>query len=295
LQHNEVFGSFVNGVIQGAIIGIGQWFLLRKYLPSWLWIVAASIGYGFSLFMLNLCNIWFLPNFFEPETWGNSFIILGCIVAIIKVFCWVLLGLAQLLVIRQEVRVPWWWTFVPVIGNLICFFLVLPFIFLAQSNSYIGFSFIFQRFINPLVLGAIMGATEGLSLSTLSKKASDINSSSCFIPNSLLTLAPDISDSRQIKILSKKLFTQINQAWKTETTSTQELIYIVGMAQDGTIVAYQPINQAAVDYINQTPLADLVGTFPLPSLDATYQESLAKFQVVFVPPGSIKIRPWRTK
>lgn len=299
LQRNEVSGSFINGAIQGAIIGIGQWVLLRRYLPSWLWIVATSIGHGFSLFMLILCNIWFLSVFPQPEKSTAFFIILNFFLAIIKIFCFVLLGLAQLLVIRQEVKCPWWWTFVPVMGNLVgilvSLIFLLPFIFTPQGYSSIWFTVLVQPLIVPVILGGTMGATEAISLSTLSKKASNIKFSSDLVPNSLLTLAPEITDSRQIKILSKKLFTQINQAWKTETTSVQDLIYLVAMSQDGSILSYQPINQAAVDYMNQIPLADLVDTSSLPSPDRTYQEPLAKFQVVFIPPGSIKIRSWRAK
>lgn len=298
LQHNEVSGSFFNAAIEGAIIGIGQWFLLRRYLPSWLWIVANSIGNGFSVFMLTLWNIWFIPVFLgiieKPEGSNISIYLLTIISVTVSCFCFALLGLAQLLALRQKLRASWRWAFVPVLGIFISKILLLPFNFV-QYHSYVWLAFLFHVLINPVVIGASLGATEAISLSTLSRKASKINPSSDLTTDSFLTLVPEITDSRQIKILSQKLFSQINQAWKTETTSVQELIYLVAMAKDGSIVAYQPINQAAVDYINQTPLADLVDTSSFPSPDGTYQEPLARFQVLFIPPGSIKIRSWRAK
>jgi hypothetical protein len=106
-----------------------------------------------------------------------------------------------------------------------------------------------------------------------------------------LTSAPEITDPNQLDSLSKKLYDQINQAWKTDSTFDQDLIYRVGMSQDGAIIGYKPVNQAATDNAKQTPLLDLL-YIPAEG-SAVTQEPLAQFKVVFTSKGALEVSPWK--
>jgi hypothetical protein len=67
----------------------------------------------------------------------------------------------------------------------------------------------------------------------------------------------------------------------------------VRVKPDGTIVGYQPENQAATDQIQNTPFAKL-GKPEADSNSGAVQEPFALFKVVLVAPdGRVEISPWR--
>jgi hypothetical protein len=60
-------------------------------------------------------------------------------------------------------------------------------------------------------------------------------------------------------------------------------VYKVTVDAEGSIVDYQPIHQAAVDYLNETPL------------DGASSNSTASgtdFMVVMTPSGILEVNPW---
>ena len=75
--------------------------------------------------------------------------------------------------------------------------------------------------------------------------------------------------------------------------SIGKLKYLVGVNHDGTTIVYDSMSQTAKNNIAQTPLADLARDYNHAALENDYSTELAKFQVVFVPPGSVEIYSWR--
>lgn len=63
------------------------------------------------------------------------------------------------------------------------------------------------------------------------------------------------------------------------------------MNQDGAIVNYAPINQAACDYLEATPLPNLVNSINA-EVGELPQEFFAIFRVVLTPTGVLEVNPW---
>jgi len=108
---------------------------------------------------------------------------------------------------------------------------------------------------------------------------------------SVLTTAPAITDPAQVDALSKQLYTQIDQAWKTRTPFVQDLIYRVGVSKDGKILGYKPVNPVALTNAKQTPLLDLLKVPVAGSQPTT--DAIAQFQVVFTANGGLDVTPWQ--
>lgn len=111
----------------------------------------------------------------------------------------------------------------------------------------------------------------------------------------------EITDSEQLASLNQKLYNQIAQKWQTRRFE-QKLIYRVSVSQDGAIASYEPFNQPASDYAQQTPLPILIGTnSQVNSSDratsaiaqSPSQQSFGKFEVVFTRQGILEVSPWQ--
>jgi hypothetical protein len=109
------------------------------------------------------------------------------------------------------------------------------------------------------------------------------------------SLGPEITDTTVIKGLNDKLYQQIRDSWRTSPTFQRELIYRVAVTEDGVIADYEPTNQPASDYVQETPLESLfkpeaagIGQENAASLP---QKPLAQFRVVFTPSGVLEVSP----
>lgn len=107
----------------------------------------------------------------------------------------------------------------------------------------------------------------------------------------LLAAAPEITDAAQIDTLRQELYSQVDQAWQTRTPITQDLVYRVGVRQDGKIVGYKPVNPAALEEAQKTPLLDLLA-IPTPGSSST-SEPIAQYKVVFTGTGVLEVAPWK--
>jgi hypothetical protein len=93
---------FDSGLVQGIFIGISQWIILRRYIPSKSWIPATTLGWAFSLGVGGkLVSI-----FINYER-------LGFVVAFI---C---MGFAQWLVLRHHIKYSWIWILIPVLSPIL--------------------------------------------------------------------------------------------------------------------------------------------------------------------------------
>ncbi len=110
------------------------------------------------------------------------------------------------------------------------------------------------------------------------------------------SLGPEITDASVVQELNDKLYEQIREKSESNPTYPRDLVYRVGVTEDGVIADYEPNNQPAWDYVQQTPLESLVkpeaagiGT----ESAGLPQKPLAQFRVVFKPTGVIEVSPFR--
>ncbi|OLP17546.1 hypothetical protein BST81_14525 [Leptolyngbya sp. 'hensonii'] len=112
-------------------------------------------------------------------------------------------------------------------------------------------------------------------------------------PNAAATAGnvPEISDLAVIGTLRQKLYNQIDQSWKVNPDFKQALEYRVSVNQEGQIVGYKPLNDAALNNADKTPLPSLrkipTGESPQPPA------AIAQFKVVFTSAGELDISSWK--
>jgi hypothetical protein len=108
----------------------------------------------------------------------------------------------------------------------------------------------------------------------------------------VLTSTPEIIDPTELRFLQRKLYSKLDDAWKSREQVSENLEYRVGVGKDGGIVGYKPVNDAAGgDASKQTPLPELL-YIPATGSIAT-SEPLAQYRVVFNKRGILQISPWR--
>jgi hypothetical protein len=107
----------------------------------------------------------------------------------------------------------------------------------------------------------------------------------------LVANTPEITAPSQLYLLQRKLYNQIDLQWEKRAELNRNLIYRLGVGKDGAIVAYKPVNDAASDRIDETPLPKLVYT-PTDSKTAS-AERIALFKVVFTDKGVLQVSPWQ--
>lgn len=100
---------------------------------------------------------------------------------------------------------------------------------------------------------------------------------------------PEITDSSQLNALQQQLYNKLDQGW-TRSNLEQDLTYRVVMAADGSIAGYKSVSATANDYIEQTPLPDLLKP-PAVTPGAT-QQAIAQFTVIFTKNGELQVSPW---
>ncbi|MEG4629869.1 hypothetical protein QUB56_09635 [Microcoleus sp. AR_TQ3_B6] len=98
----------------------------------------------------------------------------------------------------------------------------------------------------------------------------------------------EITDSVKLEELALKVYDRIDRTWQTSPTFNQNLVYRVSTSQDGAIGNFEPLNQPAKDYIQETPLPHLLKSSETSSNSAA---PVAKFTVVFAPTGILEVNP----
>jgi hypothetical protein len=103
-----------------------------------------------------------------------------------------------------------------------------------------------------------------------------------------------ISEPKQVKDLSQKLYEQVRKDWGGTPTFKSDLKYRVAVNKDGVIADYEPLNQVAVDHSNETPLPQILKSIYGSNLKPpTTKEALAHYQLLFKPNGTLEIQPWQ--
>jgi len=107
----------------------------------------------------------------------------------------------------------------------------------------------------------------------------------------------EITNTEQLALLNQKLHSQIEQVWQASRRRfDQALEYRISVREDGAIANYEALNSAASDYLQQTPLQQLIVS-PTPNTTSTQargstQELIGQFRVVFTPQGILEVSPW---
>lgn len=98
----------------------------------------------------------------------------------------------------------------------------------------------------------------------------------------------EITDRLKLDELALKVYDRIDRSWQTSPTFTQNLVDPVSVSQDGAIGNFEPLNQPAKDYIQETPLPNLLKSSESSSNSAA---PVTKFTVVFAPTGTLEVNP----
>lgn len=100
--------------------------------------------------------------------------------------------------------------------------------------------------------------------------------------------APVITDRDQIAELTQELRDTLDEAWNNRPTFEEDLVYRVGVAENGDILGFQYINDVALEYRNEVPLLDLLYN----PTDTPTNEAIAQFRVVFTTLGRVEVSSW---
>ncbi|MGB7521969.1 MAG: DUF4335 domain-containing protein, partial [Spirulinaceae cyanobacterium] len=106
----------------------------------------------------------------------------------------------------------------------------------------------------------------------------------------LLSEAKPITDATEIGYIQDKLYKDIYEDWEDRDEVDRNLEYRVSATQDGSIVAFEPVEGTSKQAAKQTPLPDLIYT---PTSDTiANKEEIAEFRVVFTDNGILQISSW---
>ncbi|MBW4520360.1 MAG: hypothetical protein KME16_11745 [Scytolyngbya sp. HA4215-MV1] len=262
------------GLWTGAIVGVTQWLILRAYIPTLTWVSATCIGWGLSTMVALGWSNWVSPLMATAA------------------FIW--LGAIQWFVLRRFVRDAGWWVLIPVLPSVLVvgLFQIMTLgvrsigVEVATSPVWQFILFSLPEIIRILGLGLLQAA----GFCTLRRQQGTIT-----VPirqKSPLVAAPRITDTQQVYRLSQILYDTIDRHWQSEVTCDQDLIYLVGVTEQGEIATYRPVNQAAIDHDHETPLARLIELENYSTGQRRFNLPLARFRVVFTPTGVLKVNPW---
>ncbi len=106
----------------------------------------------------------------------------------------------------------------------------------------------------------------------------------------LLATVPEITDPSQLRLLNRQVYNQINPAWASRNTFAEDVVYRVGVAADGAIVGYKPVNKGANELVDKTPLPNLL--YNPATRGPITKEPIAQFRVVFTSEGVLQVSPW---
>ena len=281
LEEKGLLSALVTGFVSGIVVSATQWLVLRRYLPDWLWILAGATGYvlltttleawwGWIGYALTLPEMVALAERVPPQT---MVILTGLIRTVLAALCSIWLGVAQWLVLRQYTRSSRWWIGVPSIA------VIVSALFTAFSAGLVLLNINFPLDLNVLSAG-ILGITQAIALCALQRNSS----------TAPITSASEVGYN-QAKQLGKRLHQHLSDAWTGEHLNQDALNYLVAVTETGAIATYKPINQAAIDQVQQTPLPKLI----IPEVlnpENGIAPTLTQFDVTFLPSGKLQVRSW---
>jgi hypothetical protein len=139
--------------------------------------------------------------------------------------------------------------------------------------------------IAPNASPAPIAAASPAPIAAAATAASSATANSATAPNAATSAASEISDQAELDAIGQKLYSQIDQKWRTTPTFTESLTYRVKVKQNGDIMQFEPTNKVAQDFLKETPLPVL----QTPAGSPAGAEKTAEFQVTFSPSNGGKL------
>ena len=139
--------------------------------------------------------------------------------------------------------------------------------------------------IAPNASPAPIAAASPAPIAAAATAASSATANSATAPNAATSAASEISDQAELDAIGQKLYSQIDQKWRTTPTFTESLTYRVKVKQNGDIMQFEPTNKVAQDFLKETPLPVL----QTPAGSPAGAEKTAEFQVTFNPSNGGKL------
>ena len=269
------------GGTTGVIVGFTQWLILRRYIPDFKWVLvttATSLFGSTTQAMIRASAELFVSS---NKSFNNQeYIIFGLFSWLFGIGIYLIIGWLQWYVISRYVEKARWWIFIPILALVIYSLFIIP--------TYLFYSHI--SFNLTILSLSILPGIQAIGFCLLQKKV--VHEHPVF--QSPLALAADITDYLEIQKIQRFLNQRISKIWRTDLgESLKPMKYLVGVNSTCTQIVYEPMNQAAIDCVNQTPLPDLAGRFSPQDIDVESLPNLAKFKAVFSPPVSVKIYSFR--
>lgn len=153
----------------------------------------------------------------------------------------------------------------------------------------------------PAVVGAAALAAAGLALffvpppefdpSRIERREATETLSPSTTPEALDAWedAPTITDAVVLTTLRRDLRQRLQAEWTADPAPSDDLIYRVVVSETGDILGYKYDNDAALEAVDSTPLAQL--TIPTPDPNAPRQ-AVAQFLARFTPAGEVEVEVW---
>ncbi|WP_346289997.1 DUF4335 domain-containing protein [Sphaerothrix gracilis] len=103
--------------------------------------------------------------------------------------------------------------------------------------------------------------------------------------------SPEITDSEQVADLQQQLSASLQELLAENPEFEQELVYRVAVSEEGDLIGYKYVNDAALLNVDATPLPTL--TYIALDEELVQQEPVAQFRVTFTPQGELDVEPWQ--
>ncbi|MEH1815148.1 MAG: hypothetical protein V7K26_04770 [Nostoc sp.] len=155
----------LSNVVFAVIFAADQALVLYRYLPSWQWLFATSVGW---LIANAVSTAWINYISTIASSSSEDTLIFGFLSAIAYIISGIWLGICQWLVLRRYTAGIWWWNFLP----SICFFWITILVWLL----FIVQNLIPETYRTPILYwsgqgltAAILGAIPAIGLCTLKR------------------------------------------------------------------------------------------------------------------------------
>lgn len=155
----------LSNVIFAVIFAADQALVLYRYLPSWQWLFATSVGW---LIANGVSTAWINYISTIASSSSEDTLIFGFLSAIAYIISGIWLGICQWLVLRRYTAGIWWWNFVPSISFFWITILVWL-LFLVQNLIPETYRTPILYWSGQGLTAAILGAIPAIGLCTLKR------------------------------------------------------------------------------------------------------------------------------
>lgn len=155
----------LSNVVFAVIFAADQALVLYRYLPSWQWLFATSVGW---LIANGVSTAWINYISTIASSSSEDTLIFGFLSAIAYIISGIWLGICQWLVLRRYTAGIWWWNFVPSISFFWITILVWL-LFLVQNLIPETYHTPILYWSGQGLTAAILGAIPAIGLCTLKR------------------------------------------------------------------------------------------------------------------------------